>query len=129
MSEGPTPENQRQEREWLRVWREFLNHTRLSIQENQRREQELLRTQKKAIFEAIYVFVGGILVITAATSQLIVWIITKTAPWYDYAGMIAVDILCIPGLITYGKKLLVFGIRRYRRRRMPATPEEEPRRE
>ena len=129
MSEKPTPENQRQEPEWVQVWREFLNHMRVAHQENRRREQALLRTPKKAIVEAIYTFVLSILVISAATLQLLEWISTKTVPWYEYAGIIAADILCVVGLITSGRKLLIFSIRRYKRRRMPVAPEEEHRRE
>lgn len=127
MSEEPTPENQRQEREWVQLWREFLNHMRVVRQENQRREQALLRTPKKAIVEAISAFVMSILVISAATLQLLEWISTKTVTWYEYANMIAVDILGVGMLVISGRKLLIFSIRRYKRRRMPVAPEEEPR--
>jgi hypothetical protein len=129
MNEEPTPENQRQEREWVQLLREFLNHMRVVRQENQRREQALLRTPKKAIVEAISTFVMSILLIPAATLQLLEWISTKTVPWYEYAGLIAAIILGVGALVASGKNLLIFSIRRYKRKRMPVAPEEEPRRE
>jgi len=97
--------------------------------ENQRQEHGLLRAQRKAIFRTIYTFVYSIFLISGATLQLIVWIITKTAPWYLDAGMIVVDILGIVGLVTSGKKLLISSINIVKRRRIPVAPEEEHRRE